>query len=81
MAVLVLMLALLHALLHLLFLGLIAEDFHEVDDLHVLVLRLFERIVNPFVGLSAHIDEEIRLADLRDILCARLEAVQIHAAL
>ena len=83
LAVVVVMLvfALLHALLHLLFLRLVAEGLHEVDDLHVLVLRLFERIVDPAVGLAAHIDEEICLADLCDILCARLETVQIHAVL
>ena len=69
----------LHAFLDFLFLCLIAEDIHQVEDGHILVVSLLEGIIHPFVGLAADIDEDIAVGDIDDVLGGGLVAVQVDA--
>ena len=62
-----------------LFFHLISQNVQKIDHNHVLVHRFFEGIFHPFVGLAAHIDEDITGRDLHDIVRRRLVAVKVHA--
>lgn len=43
------------------------DYFHHIDDAHIRIDRLFQRIVNPAVGLPTHIDEQVTVRNPRDI--------------
>ena len=75
----VLVFILLHTFFELLFFGGVAEDIHEVEDDHVFVISLFERIGDPFVGFAADIDKDIAVGDIHDVLGCGLVAVKIDA--
>ena len=36
-----------------------AENFHQIDRLHILILSRFQSIFDPLVGLAAHIDQKV----------------------
>ena len=60
-------------------LDLIAEHVHQLDDDHVFVGNIFERVVNPLIRLAAHVNENVALRNFADIFDRRLEAVQVNA--
>ena len=68
----------LHALDHFFFLRIVAECLKEINDLAVRILSFFQGILHPAVRLSAHINKEVALRDLCDIVGSRLIAVQIN---
>ena len=48
-----------HAFHGFLFLNPVTQDIHQVDDNHILINSLGKSILNPLIGLTAHIDEQI----------------------
>ena len=49
----------LHALNVFFFLDGIAENFHQIDCLHILILSRFQSILDPLVGLATHVDQKV----------------------
>ena len=68
----------LHTLDDFLDLHFVAQDLHQVDDFHVLVLRILEDIIHPLIALSADVDEYIRRTDFCDVLDGRLVRMQVN---
>ena len=58
----------------------IAQHLQQVDDLHLLAGGVFQDALHPAVGLAAHIDEEVAVGDLDDVIRRGLVAVQVNAA-
>ena len=56
----------------------IAQHLQQVDDLHLLVDGVFQDVLHPAVGLAAHIDEEVAVGDLDDVIRCGLVAVQVN---
>ena len=67
----------LHAFNKLLFLDGISEFFEKVNNYHILIDRFTERIIDPSVGFSSDIDEQITGCDLHYIISIWLKAVKI----
>ena len=78
MVVIVVMLVL-HALHNLLFLDLVAENLEKVDDNHILVGCLRQRIPDPAVRLASHIDKEVAGGDFHNIIHCGLITVKVDA--
>ena len=57
----------------------VAQHFQQVDDLHILVDRIFQGVLHPAVGLAADVDEQIAVCDLHHIVHGGLVAVQVNA--
>ena len=56
----------------------IAQHLQQVDDLHLLVDGVFQDVLHPFIGLAAHIDEEVAVGNLDDVIRRGLVAVQVN---
>ena len=56
----------------------IAQHLQQVDDLHLLVDGVFQDVLHPFIGLAAHIDEEVAVGNLDDVIRRGLIAVQVN---
>ena len=56
----------------------IAQHLQQVDDLHLLVDGVFQDVLHPFIGLAAHIDEEVAIGNLDDVIRRGLIAVQVN---
>ena len=56
----------------------IAQHLQQVDDLHLLVDGVFQDVLHPAVGLAAHIDEEVTVGNLDDVIRRGLVAVQVN---
>ena len=59
MIVVVVVITFLHALNCLLFFDRITKDFHQIDGLHIFVLRGFQSILDPLVRFTAYIDQKV----------------------
>ena len=70
----------LHAFLDLLDLDRVAQHLQQVDDGHILVGRLLQGVLHPFVGLAADVDKQIAGGYFQNIRRRGLVAVQIHTA-
>ena len=57
----------------------IAQHLQQADDLYILVGGGFQGVLRPAVGLAAHIDEEVAVEDLDDVVRCGLVAVQVNA--
>ena len=55
----VLVLLLLHTFFYLFLFHIFSEHFEKVDDCHIFVCRLLQRILYPFVGFAADVYEQI----------------------
>ena len=73
-----LMFAFLHTFFEFLHLSGITENVHQVDDLHVLVGSFCKSVFDPFIGLSAHIHEQVAGGYLNYIVSSRLIIVQVN---
>ena len=80
-AVTVVVTVLLHTLNGLLRFHGVAQDLQQIDDLHIPIGSVFQSIFHPAVGLAAHIDEEVAVGDLDDVIRRGLVAVQVGSAL
>ena len=58
----------------------ISQHFQQVDDLHLPIGGVFQDILHPAVGLAAHIEKQVAVGNLDDVIRRRLVAVQINAA-
>ena len=56
----------------------ISQHLQQVDDLHLLVGGVFQDALYPAVRLAAHIDEEVAVGDLDDVIRCGLVAVQVN---
>ena len=77
-AVTVVVTVLLHTLNGLLRFHGVAQDLQQIDDLHIPIGGVFQSIFHPAVGLAAHIDEEVAVGDLDDVIRCGLVAVQVN---
>ena len=59
----------------------VAESLHQVQRNTPIFRGCRKRFLDPFVGFSAHVNNEVGLGDGRDVLGRRLVAVQIGAVL
>ena len=57
----------------------IAQHLQQVDDLHILVGSIFQDALHPAVRLTAHMDEEVAVGNLDDVIRRGLVAVQVNA--
>ena len=80
-AVTVVVTVLLHTLNRLLRFHGITQHLQQVDGLHFPVGGVFQSIFHPAVGLAAHIDEEVAVGDLDNIIGGGLIAVQVNAVI
>ena len=80
-AVTVVVTVLLHTLNGLLRFHGITQHLQQVDDLHVLVGGVFQSVFHPAVGLAAHIDKQVAIGYLDNIIGGGLIAVQVNAVI
>ena len=57
----------------------ITQHLQQVDDLHILVGSIFQDALHPAVRLTAHMDEEVAVGNLDDVIRRGLVAVQVNA--
>ena len=81
MAVTVVVAVLLHTLNGLLRFHGITQHLQQIDDLHIPVGGVFQSVFHPAIGLAAHIDEQVAVGDLDNIICRGLIAVQVNAVI
>jgi len=58
----------------------ISQHFQQVDDLSLLIVGVFQDALHPAIGLAAHVDEEVAVGNLDDVIRRGLVAVQVNAA-
>ncbi len=78
-ALVMVVLGFLHALDHFFGLDAVAKNLQQIDDLHVLIDGIFQRVLDPAVGLAADIDKEVAVGNFDNIIGSGLIAVQINA--
>ena len=59
----------------------ITQHLQQVDDLHIPVGGAFQSIFHPAIGLAAHIDKQVAIGDLDNIIGGGLIAVQVNAVI
>ena len=57
----------------------VLQHIQQINDLHILVGGVFQSLIYPFIGLAAHIDKQIAVGYLDNVVGGRLIAVQIDA--
>ena len=56
----------------------IAQHLQQINDLHILVGGFLQRVIHPFIGLAAYIDEQVAVGNLDDVIRCGLIAVQVN---
>ena len=56
----------------------IAQHLQQINDLHILVGGFLQRVIHPFIGLAAYIDEQVAVGNLDDVIRCGLVAVQVN---
>ena len=80
LAVVMGVLCLLHPLNGLLRFCGITQHIQQIDDFYILIVGVFQDALHPAVGLAAHIDEQVAVGNLDDVIRRGLVAVQVNAA-
>ena len=58
----------------------ITQHIQQIDDFYILIVGVFQDALHPAVGLAAHIDEQVAVGNLDDVIRRGLVAVQVNAA-
>ena len=69
----------LHPLNHFFGLDTISKDIQQIDDFHIFVSSLFQRILNPVIRFAAHIYKKIAIRNFKYVICGGLVAMKIDA--
>ena len=58
----------------------ITQHIQQIDDFYILIVGVFQDAFHPAIGLAAHVDEEVAVGNLDDVIRRGLVAVQVNAA-
>ena len=54
----------------------ITQHIQQIDDFYILIVGVFQDALHPAVGLAAHIDEQVAVGNLDDVIRRGLVSVK-----